>query len=199
MPALAITGVVGSGKSEVLKRLESRLGATVFSADAENRRLLDEDFEVKQRIISRFGPSSYLPDGKTDRNRLFELISNNPESREDLEQILHPLLEALWKPLAERHKTRPEAFFVAEIPLLLEKQLQSFFDITIVVGCSQIVRTRRLEEHRSLSPEQAVRWAALQHPQDFKIAAANHLLWNDGSLNSLHLQVDFLVAQLLSR
>lgn len=199
MPALAITGIIGTGKSAVLARLGPRLGATVFSADAENRKLLDEDPSVKDLILSRFGPSSYLPDGGADRQWLFELINSDPGARTDLEQILHPRLEALWKPLAEAFRRSPEAFFVAEIPLLHEKGLTGFFDTTIVVGCSESVRSQRLQEQRSISREQAARWTALQYPQDLKIAAADHLLWNDGPLASLHLQIDFLATHLLNR
>ena len=203
MPALAITGSIGSGKSTVLQRLVDCLGldanvtsVTSYSADEENRRLLDNDTEVKHLITSEFGISCYDPSGKADRAYLFRLITADPAAKKTLEGILHPRLESIWKPLAASHRESRGAFFLAEIPLLFEKELESFFNRSIVVGCSDTVRIERLKHSRSLTSEEARQWLKLQHPQHDKILRADHLLWNDGTPDSLETQIQLLTSLL---
>jgi dephospho-CoA kinase len=200
MPALANTGSIGSGKSTVLHGLAARLGVdsrvTSYSADEENRLLLNDDPEVRHLITSELGNSCYDARGKADRGYLFRLIAADPTARKILEEILHPRLENIWKPLASSYRYSPDAFFLAEIPLLYEKELESFFDRSIVVGCSDSVRKERLKRSRSLSSEEAYQWLKLQHPQQDKILRADYLLWNDGSPNSLESQIQLLTSLL---
>ena len=198
MPSLAITGTIGSGKSELLRLLGSALGALTFSADDENRRLLDSDPEVREEIISMFGASCYQSDGKTDRAHLFALICSDPEARVSLEQIMHPKIERLWKPDAKKYAGADDPFFIAEIPLLFEKRLESSFSKIIVVGCSDSIRKERLIQ-RSLPPENADLWINLQESQQVKITKSDHLLWNDGSLRVLKSQSDLLASHLFKR
>ena len=101
MPAIAITGTIGSGKSLVLQLMKNLLGAEIYSADEANRLLLDTDAVIKRLIIARFGSSCYKKDGKADREKISGIIRSDLEARADLEQILHPRLAACWKPKAE--------------------------------------------------------------------------------------------------
>ena len=191
MPSLAITGIIGSGKSIALALLSQLLNATSFSADEENRRQL-EGPEVRQLIRSLLGDSCYDSEGKPDRPQISKLITSDPAARTALESILHPRLERIWRPLAEGHRQVPGSFFVAEIPLLYEKGLESFFDKTIVIGCSDSVRKERLEQGRSISPSESSEWMKIQQPQHEKLFRADHLIWNDGSHRSLELQIHLL-------
>lgn len=201
MPALAITGSIGSGKSLALRALafllKDHLGADIYSADEENRRLLDEDPEVKSLICSQLGTSCYHSDGRADRKILFDLISHDQSARTTLESILHPRLEACWKPLAEKFRQTNKAYFLAEIPLLYEKRLEVFFDKTIVVGCSDSVRRERLQRLRSLTAVQATAWLNIQVSQEAKVGKAHHLLWNDGSEALLQQQIHLLASYFL--
>lgn len=201
MPSLALTGNIGSGKTSALDLIVSLLGkagipAIRFSADEENRRLLAMDLEVKALIIALFGQESYTPEGAPDRKLIFKAITRDPEAKRKLENILHPRLESIWKPLAESHRVASDAFFVAEIPLLYEKDLDCFFDKVLVVGCSDSHRKERLLKSRSVQPEIADEWMALQQPQEQKILKANHLIWNDGSIDSLKRQIQTLLHSL---
>jgi dephospho-CoA kinase len=197
MPAIAITGAIGSGKTCILDSLQNHLGAERFCADEMNRRLLDEDVEIKRLITLNFGDSYYLSDGSSDRKKIFELIRQDQSKRTLLEGILHPRLEQLWKPLAASYRGTPNSFFLAEIPLLYEKHLEHFFDKVIVVASSDSIRKKRLLEYRRLSPDEAEAWSTMQEPQMSKISKADHVIWNDGSLEILQQQIQFLASQLL--
>jgi dephospho-CoA kinase len=201
MPALAITGIIGSGKSTALSLLIQYLAPVTstlesFSADEENRRLLDEDQNVQDEIRDQLGNDCYLDDGKADRARIFQIITSDKLAKVKLEQILHPRLENLWKPRANRFRSQKDVFFIAEIPLLYEKGLESFFNRTLLIGCSDGIRRGRLEKHRSIPSSDASRWENLQNSQESKISKADHLLWNDGSQHTLSLQIRHFVANL---
>ena len=155
MPSLAITGNLGSGKSTALALFAQLLRVksqrvVLFSADQENRRLLDENREVQAQIRSAFG--------------------------------------------ADEHRGNARKFFLAEIPLLFEKGLDRFFDASIVVACSESIRRERLGRERSLPPEKVTAWLALQQGQDQKIVNGMHLLWNDGSADSLKHQISIFLS-----
>jgi dephospho-CoA kinase len=194
MPSLALTGNIGSGKTAALDLLvsliqDSGITALRFSADEENRTLLERDPEVRQLIRSSLGGDCYTPEGLPNRDTISLRISSDPQARITLEGILHPRLEKIWKPLAAAHRLPIQTFFVAEIPLLYEKGLSSFFDKVLVVGCSDSIRKERLLKSRSVSAAKANEWLALQQPQNDKISQADHLLWNDGTVDTLSRQI----------
>ena len=201
MPSLAITGNLGSGKSALLSDLSGHLRQQGFqvasySADDENRRLLEKDEEVRNQIASSLGKECLDSRGLPDRIKLAAFVSTNQGARKVLEGIMHPRLESLWRPLAKRHGGKKSSFFVAEIPLLYEKELSGYFDSVVVIGCSDVIRRSRLKTNRSISNDQADRWLFIQQTQEQKIALADHLIWNDGSPESLTRQLPQLLRYL---
>jgi len=201
MSALAITGTIGSGKSEVLQLLSPLLAIKedqIYSSDRENRHLLDHNTEVRELIISLLGPSSYQENGTADRSRIFELISRDSSLRTALENILHPRLEILWKPKAAKYRSNHSSIFLAEIPLLYEKNLELFFDKVIVVSCSDTIRESRLHRFRSLNSDEIEAWIKMQESSEIKISKADYLIWNDGSHSALKHQIHLLASHLLS-
>lgn len=198
MPSLAITGTIGSGKSLLLHAVIEQLTrkgirVTSYSADEENRRLLQEDKEVCTKIGCAFGKAYLDPQGLPDRVKLATLISKDLDARKILEGIMHPRLESVWRPLAEQHHGEKSSFFVAEIPLLYEKRTSAYFNTVLVVGCSDGIRKSRLNNKRSISNSQAEQWLSIQQSQDQKIPLADHLFWNDGSPESMNRQVSQLL------
>lgn len=189
MPAIAITGTIGSGKSSALSLLGELLPSTIYNADLENRKLLDADTKVRALIRSAFGDSYFDAEGNPDRKRLFQLITSDESAKALLEGILHPRLEKIWKPLALESRGTKSNFFIAEIPLLYEKDLEHFFDTTILVSCSDSVRKERLKISRKLSHQETSAWLKNQTPQEQKITLADHLLWNDAAPSMLELQI----------
>lgn len=194
MPSLALTGNIGSGKTAALDLLvgmirEEGMPVVRFSADEENRSILERDPEAMDLIRSSLGADCYTTEGLPDRQIISHRISADPRARKTLEGILHPRLGKIWKPLAEAHRFPDKTFFVAEIPLLYEKGLAGFFDKVLVVGCSDSIRKERLLKNRSVSAANADEWLALQQPQNEKISQADYLLWNDGPLETIKGQI----------
>ena len=198
MPSIAVTGTIGSGKSLITASLSKLLPSVTYSADQDNTLLLESDPDVKREILSHFGTEAYHPDGMPDRTFLRKTILSSPERKESLEAILHPRLRARWESLAGEFRRSPDQFLIAEMPLLFENNLEDRFDVTVTVACSHEIRCKRLEIGRSMTPVEVVSWTSSQLSQDDKIAMADHVLWNDGSMNALESQVTRLATLLSS-
>jgi len=187
---IGLTGGIAAGKSTVRETLASRHGVEVFDADAFVHRLLEGDSSVAAKIDKEFGSRCLGDDGRPDRKALRELVFHDVDARRKLEGILHPLVRAEW--LAQREQCLAKgAHFLADIPLLYETHSDGFFDRVVVVACSPSVQMIRLEA-RGLSAETAHAMLASQLPMRQKVEEAAFVIWNDGSMESLRRQTQFL-------
>lgn len=189
MPSIAVTGTIGSGKSLITSLLSQHLSSVTYSADQDNATLLESDPNVKREIIGLFGNKVCGLDGKPDRNILRSLILADASLKKGLENILHPRLRSRWEPLAEECRSIPDRYLVAEMPLLFENQLEDRFSVTITVACSPEISSRRLKESRNMTSDAIAFWRCGQLSQDEKISKADHVVWNDGSLQAAEWQV----------
>lgn len=190
-----ITGGIASGKSTASERFLNQLQGKLFDADAEARRLLDEDPQVQRDVISAFGPQVIGRDGKADRVLLRSLIFSDRERRKALEAILHPRVRNSWQWLAREHLQNPAGGpLILDIPLLYETGADAHIDRVVVVGCLPETQLQRLIAYRRLDETTAQRIISSQLPLLEKAARCQHLLWNDGSEAAFHAQIDLLAA-----
>ena len=190
MPTVAITGGVATGKSTFTRLFAAATGAPAFDADACARRLLLDDAPSLAALRAEFGPGVFAADGRSvDRAALRAVVFADPARRRALEGILHPCVRTAWQGwLKEGLQTRPDALLIVEIPLLYETGAAEFFDKVIVVGCSLPVQLLRLTGTRGLSADLARQIIASQTPLAEKTSQCHHLIWNDGSEESLRAQ-----------
>jgi dephospho-CoA kinase len=195
VPALGITGGIGTGKSAFSSALRHHLSIEIFDADRCGHELLADDPTIQQRVADAFGTAVFDLDGKPDRARLREIVFADAVKRRTLEQILHPAIRARWAELA-MEAARSTRWFGADIPLLYETNAQSYFNAVVVVACSPATQRLRLSELRHLPSETAEKIIASQSDLSKKIAQADYLIWNDSSLSSLDRQARFLARAL---
>ena len=183
---VAITGSIGSGKSTVSKMIAEHY--PVFYCDELNAKLLQDSELVKNEIIAAFGEHLYSG-GQIDKRLLAEIVFQDPEKREELEQIMHP------KILDEIHKQfelllTPLVF--VEVPLLFEVSWHKYFDYSVLVFSEDEEMIRRLVA-RGMEKEDAQRRLSLQMRMEEKIKLADYIIKNDGTLEDLHQKVIELV------
>lgn len=192
-----VTGGIGTGKSQVCRLLGS-LGPTsaTFSSDESVDRAY-RDSEIQNEIEASFGvrPSS---EGLSAEQRalLRARITASPHDRARLEQILHPWV---YQDL-ERTRTRCLAtqakVLVAEVPLYYETGRAVAADRIIVVAASRASQVGRLQRDRGLTEAAIEGMLGIQMPIDIKMARADVVIWNDGSLSALERQVRLLSRQI---
>ncbi len=195
MLRVGLTGGIGSGKSEVSRRLAAR-GAVVVDADLLAREVVASGTGGLAEVVQAFGPGVLGADGGLDRPVLGRRIFGDEEARRRLEAIIHPRVRALAAELEASAAT--DAVVVHDIPLLVETGQANDFDVVVVVDVSPDVQLERLTRQRAMSLEEAQDRMAAQATRERRLAAADHVVDNSGSLEELQSQVDALWQQLVA-
>lgn len=186
---VGLTGGIASGKSTVA-RLLARHGAVVVDADALAREAVEPGTPGLAAVVERFGPDVLAADGSLDRERLGALVFGNPDRLRALEAIVHPYVARRSAQLLDAAPA--ESVVVYDVPLLVEKSLHDDYDVVVVVDAPDDVRVRRLVEHRGMDEPDALTRMAAQATREARLAAADHVVVNDGDLTELEEQVSRL-------
>jgi dephospho-CoA kinase len=191
---IALTVGIASGKSLVSDRL-AELGAVVIDADVLARQVVEPGTPALAEIAEAFGPAVIQDDGSLNRPALGSIIFQDAEARERLGAITHP---AIWKRtrelIAEAERTDPDAVVVYDVPLLAEsgKARKADFDLTVVVHADAETRLRRMVELRGLSREEAQHRLNSQASDTERLAIADLVIDNNGTIAQALDQVDAL-------
>lgn len=196
MLRVGLTGGIGSGKSEVSRRLTS-LGAVLVDADAAAREVVEPGTPGLAQVVGEFGERILLPEGTLDRERLGSIVFADEEMRKRLNAIVHPLVGQRMQELVEG--APPEAIVVYDVPLLAENDLAALYDLVVVVDAPVEEQVRRLTARRGMSEEAARARIAAQATRERRRAIADHVIDNSGSLEALAAQVDELWGELTRR
>ncbi len=186
---VALTGGIGSGKSEVAHML-ARRGAIIVDADQVARQIVEPGQPALAEIAAEFGPGVIRDDGALDRAALAELAFADPARLARLNEITHPRIAERTRQLLDA--APPGSVVVYDMPLLIENGLTAGWDLIVVVDAPDEVRVQRLTEYRGL-PEADVRARmAAQASREERNAAADVVLDNAGDRAALKLQVEAL-------
>jgi len=195
-----LTGGIGSGKSEVARRLAAH-GAVIIDADVAARAVVALGTPGLARVAEAFGAGVLGPDGGLDRDRLGAIVFRDPTSRETLNAIVHPLVGE-WMRAAERAAVaaaRADLIVVHDVPLLAENGRAGDFDLVIVVDVPPDLQLERLVSQRGMTPERARARMAAQASRERRLAVADLVIDNSGSLEDLDRRVAAVWADLTRR
>jgi dephospho-CoA kinase len=199
MLRVGLTGGIGSGKSEVSRRLAS-YGAVVVDADAIAREVVKPGTPGLADVVAAFGPGVLRADGSLDRGAVARLVFADAGLRARLNAIVHPLV---GERMAELERAVPDgAIVVFDVPLIAENGLAGGFDLVVVVDAPQHTQLDRLVRLRGMTKEQAVARIAAQASRDQRLAIVGDgdiVVDNSGSLAELDRQVGDLWAELRRR
>ncbi len=187
---VGLTGGIASGKSTV-GRLLREAGCLVTDADRLVAELYLPGAEGARRVGELFGGSVLDVGGGVDHGRLGALVFGDPEARRRLEAAIHPLVGERFAELAAGAR----GIVVFEATLLVETGGWKNFDRLVTVEADPELRVRRAIE-RGL-PEAAARARlAAQATRDQRVARADFVIENRGSLEELQTAVDGLLESL---
>ncbi len=182
---IGLTGNIATGKSVVRKMLE-HLGAYGIDADALGHRAIAKGAPGYQPLVDTFGKWILGPDGEIDRRKLGRLAFADPEIMRQIEAIVHPLVGQAINWLVKRTN---KSVIVIEAIKLLETDLRKSCDSIWVVTAPPEQQLARLIQKRGLTETEAKMRIAAQGDQDAKIAAADVVIYNDGSFEKTWEQV----------
>jgi dephospho-CoA kinase len=185
---IGLTGGIASGKTTVAQRF-MELGVPVIDADAAARAVVAPGKPGLAEVLKRFGSGVATENGELDRRALRELIFREPASRRDLEAILHPLIRADMEQSAD---VAVGPYVVMAIPLLVEGGLRDRVDRILVVDVDQAVQLQRVMARDGSTEEHARAILASQASRSERLAMADDVLLNTGTVTDLRQAVDHL-------
>ena len=189
MITIAITGGIGSGKTQVTNHLMSK-GYTVIDADRMSREMTSAGGKAIPYIREHFGPSFIAEDGSLDRAAMRDLVFRDPAKKKLLEEgttkVVLEDIEAIKK---ERAACSDRALFF-DIPLLFETGSEDDYDAVWVVTADYDIRKSRVMARDNISPEIIDLIMDSQENEEKKAALADRVIVNNGTLEELKAAVD---------
>ncbi|MFI6812877.1 dephospho-CoA kinase [Nonomuraea sp. NPDC050328] len=196
MTKVGLTGGIGSGKSEVARRLGER-GAVIIDADKIAREVVEPGTEGLARVVAAFGEEILREDGSLNREKLGAIVFADSEKLATLNGIVHPLVGERVAVL--QGQAAEGAVVVYDVPLLVENKLAPLYDVVIVVDASDETRIARLREYRQMPEADAKARIAAQASREERLAVADVVISNEGTIEELEAQVARVWEQLVAR
>ena len=183
---VAVTGGIGSGKSEVCKNFIA-LGVPVVDLDEIAHAMSAPGSTAMQAVREMFGDGMFDEQGQLHRGKLRELVFAEPDALDRLNHIMHPAIRAEALRQIAAYAAHP--YVVLAIPLLVESPADwSMIDHVLVVDCSEQTQLARVMQ-RGLSESMAQAIIAAQSSRQARLSIADTVIENDQTLDNLRGKV----------
>jgi dephospho-CoA kinase len=182
MLIVALTGGIATGKSVVAAVLKER-GCFIHPADRVAHSLIRPGRPSWRAVVARFGRTVLNPDQSINRTKLGRVVFSNPEAREFLNRLIHPLVLRKKKETIRRLEREGRyKIFVSEAALTIESGFAPFFDRIIVVTCPKRLQVQRLMERDGIPRREALKKITSQMPAAQKTKYADYVIDTSGTL-----------------
>ena len=180
-----LTGGIASGKTAVSDHFSS-LGVPVIDTDVIARELVEPGQPALAEIAATFGPVFLTPEGRLDRTHMRQAVFANPDMRRQLESILHPRIAA---EALRRIRALEGDYCILVIPLYSSSERYGWTDRVLVVDVEEELQLERVMARDGVSRQQALAILNAQASRADRLALADDVIDNGGSLEELHEQV----------
>ncbi len=198
MLVIGLTGGIASGKSTVASMLRD-LGASIVDADALARQVVEPGTPALAEIASRFGAEMIDAGGRLDRKRMGERVFSDPSARAALNGITHPRIAEASRAAMAELRAAGQTVAIYEAALLVENKIHHGLDGLIVVSVPDPVQIDRVCQRDSIDFSAARARLAAQLPLSDKVAVADWVIDNSGSLERTRDQVERVWRQVRAR
>ena len=193
---VGLTGGIGSGKSAAAGEF-GRLGATLVDTDAIAHELTQAGGAAMPQVRRLFGEDYVDASGAMDRARMRALAFRDAAARRKLEALLHPMIRAESE---RRIAAAAGPYVIHVVPLLVESAgYRQRVARVLVVDCAPEVQAQRVRLRSGLSAEEVARIIGAQIKREDRLAAADDVIDNSGTLDALHKRVRELHTNYLQR
>lgn len=171
----------------------SRLGRTVFDADKIAIDLAESNPQIQKRIVNAFGNLAFTPDGTLNRSYLAGVVFDDAVLLRRLNSILHPEVAGeLRRKLLIMEQANRFPYVTVEAALVYEAKIQGLFDYILVVDAPLEIRLGRVMQRDGISRSDVIKRVKSQMSLKEKVARADFVIANTGSLSALLPKVAFL-------
>ncbi len=193
---VGLTGGIGSGKSRVADLFAAR-GAAIVDTDQIAHQLTQPGGTAMAAIRAAFGAEFVSADGAMDRVKMRQRVFSDGAAKQQLEAILHPLIQSECERAA---KSAHGSYLMFVVPLLVESgRWRQRVARVLVVDCPEATQVERVMRRNGMSAAQVQAIMATQATRAARLAAADDVIANDGDPAALVPQVERLHAFYLAR
>lgn len=193
MIVIGLTGGIGSGKSEVSRRLRE-LGAAVINADQVGHQAYAPHSETWREIVHAFGAQVLQENGEIDRRQLGGIVFADPAQRARLNAIMHPRMARMVSDQLDELRAKGCPAAVVEAAVLFEAGWDALVDEVWTVDAPEEEVVARLQARNGLEPAEIRQRIAAQMPAAERAARAAAVIRNAGSQETLAATVKELWA-----
>jgi len=180
MRIIGITGGVGAGKSKILHFLAEEYQAVTRQLDEVAYDLQRPGFSCFQKIVEAFGETVLTTQGELDRQKIGQVIFENPKQREKIEQIVHPAVrEWILQDIAEQEKLGT-SLYVIEAALLIEANYSEICSEMWYINTDEQIRRERLKKTRRYSDDKITQIMSAQLSKEQYQQAVSVVIDNSG-------------------
>jgi dephospho-CoA kinase len=196
---VGLTGGIACGKSTVAKMFVKN-GAHLIDFDGLAHEVQEPGKPAWKEVVNHFGEGILQPDKKIDRVKLGNIVFTDKKKLSELNNIVHPLVYLEWQSRLENIcKKEKHAIVLSDIPLLFEGNMQKLFDLTMLVLIAPEEQIRRLMARNGVNKEEAEKRLKSQMPIGEKIALADIIIDNEGSIPETEKRVGQVWKELLKK
>lgn len=191
MKIVGLTGGIGSGKSTIAKWFLQK-GIPVYDSDMEAKKLMNENSQVREKLIELFGEKAY--EGKTlNRAYIAAQAFGDKEKLNQLNQIVHPAVFFHFQNWVGEQQSK---FVVKEAAILFESGSYKDCDWIISVIADPEIRIQRVIERDNVSRSQVLERMQNQWTDEMKIPKSDFVIKNENGLDVLENEFKKVFRQL---
>ncbi|MCX7193736.1 MAG: dephospho-CoA kinase [Proteobacteria bacterium] len=188
---VGLTGGIGCGKSTVARLFEAQ-GARIIDTDAIAHQLTQPGGLAIAAILAGFGADYLTPEGAMDRNKMRRRVFADRDAKSKLENILHPMILEISKIHINQYVTL-SPYVILMAPLLLEcPDFLKLVQRVLLVNCTEQHQISRVMQRSGIDESQIRAIIALQMPATERLARADDIIQNDGTIDDLENQISSL-------
>ncbi|NOZ76038.1 MAG: dephospho-CoA kinase [FCB group bacterium] len=197
MLRIGLTGGIGSGKSTA-SLIMAELGAFIFDADKEAKRILETNETVQSELIAEFGTDIMSPDESIDRRKLARVSFQDEDHQLRLNAVIHPyIFEEIDRQFEKISSQSDYPLFVVDGALIFESGLDQHLDYILVISSTIKHRIERALKRGTLTREEIIKRMDLQWTDEDKIHSADFVIHNNSTEENLKEQIIQVYNQLV--
>ena len=183
---IGLTGGIGSGKSLAGDFFKSK-NIDVVDADDLAHHALDREGEGYKKFLDIFGETFLDENSEIDRKALRKYIFQNPEMKNELEEIVHPIVQ---NGILNFINNSNSIYRIIIVPLIAETNSSSFYDRVLAIDCKKEIQIERASKRDNSNEEQILKIIQSQASSEDRNMIANDVVENNGTKNEFLMNLE---------
>lgn len=171
---IGLTGGIGSGKTTIANYIQSK-GIPVYISDAEAKKVMEQP-EIIAKINATFN-EDITTDNVLDRQKLANIVFNNPEKLKQLNAIVHPAVKIHFENWVKQNQNH--SIIVKEAAILFESGSYKDCDVVISVITPLETRIERVVKRDSTTREKVLQRINNQLSDEQRIEKSDYIIKNE--------------------